>query len=799
MIAPSPARVACFHCGDPCPTDPVRAAGHEFCCTGCKAVYELLQESGLCTYYDLERAPGVKEAESAEEVRSDLFDLPEVRDRLVEFSEDGITRVRLHVPQMHCSSCIWLLENLHRIEPAILRSRVRFGEKELTVNFREDRLSLRRLVELLRRIGYAPRTKALAAGARKEDTVPRALYVKLAVAGFCFGNTMLFSFPEYLGADVNDAVLLRGFQFMNVLFSLPVVFYCSTDFFTSAWAGLRGRRINIDQPIALGIVALFARSLADVLTATGPGYFDSLAGLLFFLLIGRWYQAFTYKALSFDRSIHDLLPLAVLRKQGDREEVAAVADLRTGDRIVVRDQELVPVDAVLREGRGSIDNSFITGEPLPVTKEPGDTIRAGGRQRGAAIEVEVLRPFEQSSLKRMWEEFRKNDAERPLMPRTIDGVARRFTLAVLLIALGTGLYWWGRDAAQVWPVVTAVLIVACPCALALSMPFAYGHTIRLLGRKGLFLRDAEVVERLSRVDTVVFDKTGTLTAREAWSVRSTGMELDAVETRLVRSLARNSTHPLSAALYRTLSGEVRAADAVAEHAGQGISGTVDGTPVRMGSAAYCGGSPVEVAQGEAQVHVTIAGVHRGAYLLRKQTRNGMDTAVRAIGGRATACLLTGDATVDAGVAAMFAPDRVRVNCTPEDKARYVKALQAEGRRVLMVGDGLNDAGALAQSDVGITVSESSAAFTPASDAILDARSLEDLPRMMRLARRAHRIVLASLGVSLVYNLTGVSFAVSGHMTPLLAAILMPLSSVSVVGFVSLAVWLAARGTDRRNS
>ncbi|MCB0811456.1 MAG: heavy metal translocating P-type ATPase, partial [Flavobacteriales bacterium] len=213
---------------------------------------------------------------------------------------------------------------------------------------------------------------------------------------------------------------------------------------------------------------------------------DSLAGLLFFLLIGRWYQAYTYRALRFDRALEDFLPLIVLRRNGDGEEAVKVGELAPGDHIIIRDQELVPVDAVLRKGTGHIDNSFITGEPLPTRKEVGESVKAGGRQRGAAIELEVVSTFADSRLKRLWAE-QASLQDRPTMPRLIDQVARRFTVGVLLIALGAGLFWWGKDSSQVWLVVTAVLIVACPCALALSMPFAYGHTIRLLGKKGLFL------------------------------------------------------------------------------------------------------------------------------------------------------------------------------------------------------------------------------------------------------------------------------------------------------------------------
>ena len=789
--------VNCYHCGDPCTDEHRVHDGHDFCCHGCEVVYDLLNESGLCDYYTLSDKPGVKQRTTVDEPRTELFDLDEVREKLVEYSEDGITRVRLHVPQMHCSSCIWLLENLHRVDASIIRSRVSFAEKRLSITFREGALPLAELVKLLRRIGYGPQ---LTTSTNTETTskVPRMVYIRLGVAGFIFGNTMMFSFPEYLGADT-EAGLKTGFQWLTILFSLPVVFFLSTDFFRSAWAGIRSKQVNIDQPIALGIVALWTRSLWEVITGVGPGYFDSLAGLLFFLLIGRWYQAYTYRALRFDRSLEDFLPLVVLRRTATGETPVKVAELKPGDTIIVRDQEIVPVDAVLRNGTAHIDNSFITGEPLPVRKVVGDTIRAGGRQRGAAIELEVARSFADSRLKQLWAE-QSGGHERPLMPRMIDGVARRFTIAVLLISLGAALYWWGKDAAQVWPVVTAVLIVACPCALALSMPFAYGHTIRLLGKKGLFLRDAEVVERMAHVDTVVFDKTGTLTAREAHEVRWNGNPLNAHERILVQALARNSTHPLSAVLANELRRPIHGTEAaapeevhgVAETAGQGIAGTVEGQPVRIGAAAFCGGNEAARTNGEAHVHVTIGGVHRGHYAIRKRARNGIVQAVARLRVRMRTLLLTGDAQVDAELATVFDPEVVRTRCSPVDKAEAIRTEQSEGRRVLMVGDGLNDAGALAQSDVGITVTETSAALTPASDAIMDADAVARLPHFLRMARRARRIVVGSLVISLCYNITGVSYAVSGQLTPLIAAILMPLSSVSVVGFVTIAVGLASR-------
>ncbi len=802
MDAKTLTKVTCYHCGDPCADEHRVHDGKDFCCHGCEVVFDLLSEAGLCDYYALEKQPGVKQESSADEQRLELFALPEVREKLVEFSEAGITRARFRIPQMHCSSCIWLLENLHRIEPSIIRSRVSFTDKELSITFREEKLPLPQLVKLLRRIGYGPQLTA-GKDTGRADQVPRMLYIRLGVAGFIFGNTMLFSFPEYLGAD-GEAQLRVGFQWLSALFSVPVVLFLSTDYFRAAWAGLRSKQVNIDQPIALGIMALWFRSLHDVITGAGPGYFDSLAGLLFFLLIGKWYQAHTYRALRFDRALEDFLPLVVLRKRGEAEEPARVADLAPGDRIVVRDQELVPVDAVLREGTGHIDNSFITGEPLPVRKQAGDTIKAGGRQRGAAIELEVLRSFADSRLKRLWAE-QSGGQERPAMPRLIDQVARRFTLAVLLIALGAGLYWWGKDARMIWPVVTAVLIVACPCALALSMPFAYGHTIRLLGKRGLFLRDAEVVERMAHVDAVLFDKTGTLTEREAHQVDWHGIKLSREDEQRIAALARNSAHPLSAVLAGKLKKSLkpdqdhlapRAMTEVMEQIGQGIMGEVAGLPIRIGSADFTGGEAAVRSAGEAHVHVSFGGVHRGHFAIRKQARSGIVEAVRRLGASLRVGLITGDHQVDPDLAEVFPIGSIRMRCAPDEKSEAVKGLQRDGRRVLMVGDGLNDAGALAQADVGVTVTETTAALTPASDAIMDADSLQQLPHFLRMTRRARRIVLASLCISLLYNITGVSIAVAGHMTPLFAAILMPLSSVSVVGFVTVATMIAARNAHQ---
>ncbi|HLF32935.1 MAG TPA: heavy metal translocating P-type ATPase metal-binding domain-containing protein, partial [Cyclobacteriaceae bacterium] len=303
--------LACYHCGDECRKDHIQFDGKDFCCNGCKTVYEILGQNGLYTYYDLEKNPGVAVNEKISAERFSFLENEEIQKNLLLFRDDHISKVSFHIPSIHCSSCIWLLENLSRLGPGIISSRVNFNRKEVQIVFHHTEISLRETAVLLSSIGYEPYISLEQGSRDRYSAVNRDLLVKIGIAGFSFGNTMLLSFPEYFGFEgIQDIFLQRTITWLSAILSVPVIFYCALDYFKSALAGIRQRFINIDIPVSLGIISLFAVSFYQVISGSGPGYFDSLSGLVFFLLIGKWVQNLTYEGLSFDRDYRSYFPMA---------------------------------------------------------------------------------------------------------------------------------------------------------------------------------------------------------------------------------------------------------------------------------------------------------------------------------------------------------------------------------------------------------------------------------------------------------------------------------------------------------
>lgn len=440
-LAATITKTNCYHCGDLATEDLVLFDGKDFCCQGCKLVYEILQENNLCTYYDFEENPGIKVSATDQGDKYEFLENEEIRAALIDVSEGGVSRVKLFIPQIHCSSCIWLLESLPKLHAGVVRSSVDLVRKTLTVSYREDALDLRQMVELLATIGYSPNLsmdRTTQAPVRRMD---RKLYYKIGVAGFCFGNIMLLSFPEYFSGGVEEMRLKNMFGLLQFALALPVFFYSASDYFEGALRGLKGRTMNIDVPISLGVLALFLRSAYEIISGAGAGYMDSLAGLIFFLLIGKWYQAYSYRALSFDRDHTSYFPMAVRRILNGKEESIPIGRIAKGDHLLIRNNELIPADSILIKGVGNIDHSFITGEPVPVIKEVGEQIHAGGKQVGASIEVEVVRPIPESYLAELWSQDVFNKEQEPRMANIVDGLAKYFTAAIIGVALITLGIW----------------------------------------------------------------------------------------------------------------------------------------------------------------------------------------------------------------------------------------------------------------------------------------------------------------------------------------------------------------------
>ncbi len=782
----------CFHCGTPCRGAAFERGEKSFCCQGCLTVFELLSENGLSGFYQLSETAGVRITAAAAGDQFRYLDEPNVREQLVDFADARTTRVTLRLPSIHCIACVWLLENLFRLKPGIGQTQVNFPRKEVCIAFETGKVKLSEIAALLTSLGYEPELKFSDLENRPTIRVPRRLWMQLGLAGFAFGNAMLFSIATYLGLDVfSGPAFQKLVGFISLVLAVPVVTYSAAEYYRSAWISLRQKLLNIDVPIAAGIVAIFVQSAFEVLTGRGEGYFDSLCGLIFFLLCGKLFQQKTYDRLAFDRDYKSFFPLSVTRKQGKVEQSVSLAQLAVGDHLLLRNGELIPADAKLVAGPAVIDYSFVTGESEPVEKKADDYLYAGGRQIGGAIEVEMVKDVSQSYLTSLWNQdaFRK-DKTASLNALT-NTYSQRFTKIVIAIALGAAVFWAFVDPAKSLKSFTSVLIVACPCALALAAPFALGTAQRVLSRRNVFLKNPYVLESLANVNAVVFDKTGTLTAAGAGSVTWTGKPLSEAEESWLYSMTRHSTHPLP----------VRIGDAIArnhfpepvrsflETAGCGMEGAVAGNEIWMGSAAWLESRNVRPAIAKAPtqgstVHVAINGKYRGCYVLESALRPDADGLITKLAENYELALLSGDHERErTRFTGLFGESsHLHFNQSPLNKLGFIRDLQREGKTVMMVGDGLNDAGALKQSDVGVAVVENVNAFSPASDVILAAGMVPRIGDVLRYSKQSVRTVRAAFVISSLYNVVGVAIAASGNLSPIVCAILMPLSSVTVVAF-----------------
>ncbi|MBR7720428.1 heavy metal translocating P-type ATPase [Hymenobacter properus] len=804
IVAPAPAEnlthTACAHCGDACPDEPIRLAEEpelSFCCQGCRAVYELLAARNLCTYYRLDERPGQKVKPVELPGRFDYLDLESVQTQLLAFRSPTLARLTLSIPQMHCASCIWLLENLFKLNAGITASRVNFLRKELTVSYQPAATSLKEVVTLLASVGYEPQITLAELGAQPHHA-NRTLYYQLGVAAFAFGNVMLLALPDYFSFTAQlQAAFGEFFGGLSLLLALPVLLVSARGFYRSAWQGLRQRYINLDFPISLGLTALFVTSVFEIVTQRGPGYLDSFTGLVFFMLIGKWVQQRSYDALRFDRDFTSYFPVAATRLTPTGEEAVPVRELRAGQRIRVRHQEIIPADAVLLRGQGLIDYSFVSGESEPVAKAPGDTLYAGGRQVGEAVELEVVREVSQGYLTQLWNNPAFQKADTATLETYANKVGRYFVALTLLLAVGAAAYWYPSSPAMALRACTSVLVIACPCALSLATPFALGAALRVLGRHKLYLKNSAVVETLGRADTLVFDKTGTLTDVKRSAVEYAGPVLSLPQQQAVAAVVRQSTHPLSQRLAVELpSGQLAVTD-FAEVPGAGVRGTVGGVTVRVGSAAFvgqAGDSAGEAGVRQSRVYISFEGGPSGCFTFHNVYREGLREVLAKLSQTYRLAVLSGDnETERARLRELFGPKaELHFHQTPQQKLDYVAQLRQQGRRVVMVGDGLNDAGALQQADAGLALTDTLTNFSPACDGILEAGSFGRLPTVLGFAQDCLHIVLATFVLSFCYNGIGLGLAVQGRFTPIVSAILMPISSLSVMVFATLLVKLAAR-------
>jgi len=746
-------------------------------------------------YYKLEQTPGIRLSENETGVKYHFLDKEEIAAKLILFAEGSITKVRFYIPVIHCISCIWLLEHLEKIHKGIKHSVVNFARKEVDITFNKEEISLRQLVELLTAIHYVPDISRSLAGQTPETRSYKSLLYKMGIAGFVFINVMTYSLPAYFNGRPVEGKLGAILAILSYILTIPVVLYSGSDYYISAWKSLRKKTVSLDLPIAIGILVLFLVTSYEVISGTGPGYSDSLAGLVFFLLVGKWYQGKSYEALSFERNYKSWFPIAVTKINKQLEESILLEKIEVGDELLIRNKELIPADSVLLDGTGLIDYSFVTGESAPVVKRAGDFLYAGGRQIGGMIRISVKKEVNQSHLTQLWNQDKSYEKPTDTLRKITEIAGRNFTWIVIVIAVSGALFrLWQGDMHLAAFVFTSVLIIACPCALALSVPFTFGNTMRIFGKKGLYIKNTDVIEKMAGINTIIFDKTGTITHAEDFHTIWQGRELTESEMNGIFSLARQSSHPLSLAISSFMKeAAYTTPEQFTEAEGRGVLGKVNGHTFRFGSAEFAGPSEAASTHQTSVVHLMIDDEYAGYFTISNRYREGLGEMIRPLGENFDLYLLTGDHDAEREyLESWFLPGHMLFNQKPGDKAFFVQQLQQEGKIIMMTGDGLNDAGALMQSDVALTIANKAYQFSPASDAVLEAGKFGLLARFIQFTRTAKLIVYLSFAISLTYNILGISIALSGKLSPVIAAILMPASSVSVVAFATFATRIAGQ-------
>lgn len=770
----------CYHCGDEIIGKTIEKNEKHFCCNGCLTVFEILNENGLDQFYEINAQSGVKPSTSNTSKYAAL-DVPEIFEEFINFKNDNTYIVTFFLPAIHCSSCIYLLENLKKLDEQIIKSEANFTSRKLTLTVKKER-KLSEVASLLESIGYKPELR------KSKDKVAnydKRLIFQLGVAGFAFGSVMLWTFPEYLGLDESFDAFRNFSAYLSLLVSIPVLLFSARSYLVSAYHAIRTKQLNLDIPIAMGILVLFIKSAITVIQGEGSGYIDSFNGFVFFLLIGKWFQSRTYRTMSFDNDPKAYFPLGVHRINNGKEEIIQISKINKEDRLHIFNEEIVPCDGVLVSEKAVIDTSFITGEAELSTLRKGEKIYAGSKLIGSSVFINVDSTTDQSRFASIWNQG--NNKTKTLIQNKENRLSKFFLIAVSIIAFGAAVAWSFIEPTEIISIVTAVLVVACPCALALSFPFVYGNALRKLGRTGLYFRNSSEIQKLSEIDHIVFDKTGTLTKDRIEGVIYEGEKLTEEIHSSALELTRQSLHPYSKSISKYLSsqsGKVLPVRNFEEESGLGVKGELaDGSILKIGSAAFVNSDDRQ----ESGSFISLNDHILGFYRFESSLRDGVLDVIDLLSTKYKISLLSGDKSTDAQLFESV-KDKISMhfNLKPTAKKIMIDRFKKNGDHVLFIGDGLNDSEALVAAELGISVAEDEFRFTPKCDAIIKSNVIRKLPKLLSFGSFTKNALRICLYFSLLYNLVGITFAVLGYVTPLFAAILMPVSSISIV-FLSTAL------------
>ncbi|BCL75272.1 copper-translocating P-type ATPase [Jeongeupia sp. HS-3] len=795
----SPVDLCCFHCGESVPDGTCfsihyRQRSEPACCAGCQAVAQSIIDAGLDAYYERREAPADRAEPLPQALREQLklYDDPQLQAGFV--ATDGELRdAALMIEGITCAACIWLNERQIARVPGVSDVSINYTSHRARVRWNPAQTSLSAVLEAVAAIGYRAlpydraRQEAAQAKARKS-----ALF-RLWVAGLSMMQVMMFAVPVYLAPTGEiEPVWLKLMNWASLVLTLPVVAYSSWPFYVSAWRDLKRRRTGMDLPVTLGVLSAFFASVYALITDHGEVYFDSVSMFVFLLLTGRYLEsqarakagaaleqlaalipAFAHRLADYphDRSVHE----------------AAVARLAVGDVLLIKPGEAVPADARVVEGQSQLNEAMLTGESLPVEKRQGDALIGGTINLDSPLIATVERIGEESRLAGIVRLLDRALAEKPRLALLADRVSGAFVAALLVIAALTWVFWHFHDPIHALPIAVAVLVISCPCALGLATPVALTAATGALARRGVLVSRGHALETLANVTDVVFDKTGTLTLGEPRIEMVIPLAKQGENTlvALATALEAHSEHPLARAFAAS---EHPTASNIINHPGGGLSGHIDGIPYAIGRpdfvAQFCRTKQPDLPDEMGGTLVALVSENEWLawFILADSPRHDAGTTIATLKHRGLRThLLSGDSTIAAGgLAQRFGIDHWQARATPEGKLDYLRRLQAGGARVLMIGDGVNDAPVLAAADVSIAMGAGTDVAHSAGDAILLENRLQRVPEAIGFARRTRQIVRQNLAWALIYNLVALPIAVAGWVTPWLASVGMAASSLLVV-------------------
>ncbi|MFA6063249.1 MAG: heavy metal translocating P-type ATPase [Gallionella sp.] len=800
----TPQPAGCFHCGLPIEVDVdyhqlLDGSQRNFCCFACQSVCAAIYDAGLQGYY--QRTPqGVLLAPPPTPPKDiEMYDLDEVQQDFVS-CQGELRETHLLVEGIHCAACVWLIERGMMRTKGVESANVNLAGKRLHLRWDNSRVKLSNIINILSKIGYAgvPYDPEAAEGSMKRTN--RAMLFRLFFAAFAMMNLNLIAIALYSGADRGQFV--GFFHWMAFALATPALLYSGYPFFKGAWSGLRNASLTMDLPIAIGLTVTYSYSLYVTLTGSGQVYFDTVTNLTFVILIGRYLEGmFRHQAVAATNRLMDLQPRVATVLTDGVEKMTSVRAVGVGDMVLVKPGSNIPMDGLVREGSSSVDESMLSGESMHVKKHIGDRVAAGTLNGSGALVVEVQAASADSTLSKIIRLVEEAQSSKAPIQRLSDSIVPWFVLVTLILASIT-FYLWSDNFEMALMAATSVLIITCPCALGMATPMSIAVASGLGAKHGILVKNGVVLETLSKVTHFVFDKTGTLTEgkmRVDQVIVASGCD-ENHSLALAAAVERYSEHSVARAVvaaaesrqlsYRTLS--VLNFHATA---GAGVEAMVEGMPVLLGTAEWLLRNAVTIepalmlsldeleSQAKTCVHLAIDGQHRAVLVLGDTLRadaQALINTLRANGIGMT--LLSGDRRLVAeAIARQLGGMEVIAEVLPQDKDRVIQQLQQRGECVAMVGDGVNDAPALIRADVGIALGSGTDVSVESADIVLMRNELDKVRLATLLSRRTLRTIKQNIGLSFVYNSIMVPLAIMGHVTPLVAAITMPVSSLLVIG------------------